>query len=295
MHTQRPRGVIAAIATPLTPARQPDVDGFVRLARYLLGNGCDGLNVLGTTGEATSLSLAQRLAVMRGVAGSGLPLERLLVGTGAAALDDAVTLTREAAALGFAGALVLPPFYYKGVPDAGVVAYVGALVEAAEIPIYLYNFPSQSGVPYTLELVRGLLERFGRRIAGVKDSSGDLAYADAIAALSSDLHVFPSSEAVLMDARNGRFAGCISATANVNSEMCARAFHHGDAVALKAASAIRNTFAGKALVPGVKAILARMLGDPRLAEVLPPLVRWEPEMADAAYVGIERLRGAGDV
>ena len=154
------------------------------------------------------------------------------------------------------------------------------------------QLPLPGGVPYTLELVR--VGAVGRRIAGV-GSSGDLAYADAIAALSSDLHVFPSSEAVLMDARNGRFAGCISATANVNSEMCARAFHHGDAVALKAASAIRNTFAGKALVPGVKAILARMLGDPRLAEVLPPLVRWEPEMADAAYVGIERLRGAGDV
>ena len=60
----------------------------------------------------------------------GLPLDRLMVGTGAAAVADAVALTRHAAELGFAGALVLPPFYYKGVPDDGLVAYIDALVQA---------------------------------------------------------------------------------------------------------------------------------------------------------------------
>ncbi len=291
MSTQKPRGVIAAIATPITPAGEPDIDRFVHLAGHLLANGCDGLNVLGTTGEATSFSLAQRQALMRGIGRSSLPVGRLLVGTGAAAVDDAATLTRDAAELGFAGALVLPPFYYKGVPDAGIVAYVGALVAAADIPIYLYNFPAQAGVAYTPELVRTLLDSFGSRIAGLKDSSGDLAYADAIAALSPALDVFPSNEAVLLDARNGRFAGCISATANVNSALCARAFSAGDTAALDAASAIRGLFAGKALVSGVKAILARLLDDPQLAEVLPPLVRWESGLADAVFEDIERLRG----
>ena len=95
-----------------------------RLARYLLDNGCDGLNVLGTTGEATSFSLAERQRVMSAYRDAGLPLDRLMVGTGAAAVADAVALTRHAAELGFAGALVLPPFYYKGVPDDGLVAYV---------------------------------------------------------------------------------------------------------------------------------------------------------------------------
>ena len=60
----------------------------------------------------------------------GLPLDRLMVGTGAAAVADAVALTRHAAELGFAAALVLPPFYYKGVPDDGLVAYIDALVQA---------------------------------------------------------------------------------------------------------------------------------------------------------------------
>ena len=78
--------------------------------------------MLGTTGEATSFSLDERIAVMDAYKANGLPLDRLMVGTGAAAVSDAVALTRHAAELGFAGALVLPPFYYKGVPDDGLVA-----------------------------------------------------------------------------------------------------------------------------------------------------------------------------
>ena len=110
---------------------------------------------------------------------NGLPLHRLMVGTGAAAVSDAVALTRHAAELGFAGALVLPPFYYKGVPDDGLVAYIDTLVKATErkpIPIYLYHFPAMSGLPWHVTLIRRLLDRFPSRIVGLKDSSGDMAY-----------------------------------------------------------------------------------------------------------------------
>src|SRR3954454_12098769 len=111
------RGVFAAIATPVGEKFQPDVDRALMLARFLLDSGCDGLNVLGTTGEATSFSLAQRQQVMTAYKNGGLPLSRLMVGTGAASLSDAIELTRHAAQLGFGGALVLPPFYYKNVPE----------------------------------------------------------------------------------------------------------------------------------------------------------------------------------
>src|SRR5215217_7048302 len=117
-------GVIAAIATAVDASGEPDCVRSTALARFLLANGCDGLNVLGTTGEATSFSLAQRKRMMSAYGDAGLPMDRLMVGTGAAALDDAIALTRHAAELGFAGALVLPPFYYKGVPDDGLAAYI---------------------------------------------------------------------------------------------------------------------------------------------------------------------------
>ncbi|HEY4982048.1 MAG TPA: dihydrodipicolinate synthase family protein [Pseudolabrys sp.] len=286
-------GVIAAVATPVAEDGAPDLKRAVKLARYLLDNGCDGLNVLGTTGEATSFSLDERKAVMDAYKANGLPLHRLMVGTGAAALSDAVALTRHAAELGFAGALVLPPFYYKGVPDDGLVAYIDALVKATAakpIPIYLYHFPAMSGLAWHVTLIKRLLELFPTRIVGLKDSSGDMAFARSAAAISPDFAVFPSTEAALIEARQGAFAGCISATANLNANLCARAWREGDTAALDAAVTIRKLFDGKPLVSGVKALLAHIHGDPALARVKPPLAPFSAADRAAVVAGHDAVR-----
>jgi len=286
-------GVIAAIATPIDQNGEPDCARATKLARYLLDNGCDGLNVLGTTGEATSFSLAQRQKVMTAYAQAGLPLDRLMVGAGAAAVADAVALTRHAAELGFGGALVLPPFYYKGVPDDGLAAYIGAIVTATAakpIPIYLYHYPALSGLPWHPALIRRLLETFGGRLAGLKDSSGDMAYAREAAKILPSFKVFPSTEAVLLEARSGAFAGCISATANLNSDLCQRAWQRGDAVPHDAAVTIRKLFDGRPLVPGVKALLAHIHGDAALARVMPPLAAFSPGDTAAVIAGYDQVR-----
>jgi 4-hydroxy-tetrahydrodipicolinate synthase len=273
--TSRLKGVIAAIATPITADGKPDRRRFATRATRLLEEGCDGLNVLGTTGEATSFTVAQRAHLMTAAAKS-LPVSRMMVGTGATALGDAAQLTRLAADLGFAGALVLPPFYYKPVSDDGVVAYIGALVDAsshAGTPIYLYNFPALSGVPYTVELVTTLVERFGTRIAGLKDSSGQLAYARSIAEISPDLDVFPSNEANLaLSGARGPFAGCISATANVNSALLGAAWRNADESVLAKAVAIRGLFDGLPLVPAIKALVGHIESDVEYGRTLPPLM-----------------------
>src|SRR5262244_1038380 len=199
-------GVIAAIATAVDEQGEPDCARSTALARHLIAHGCDGLNVLGTTGEATSFSLEQRKRVMSAYRDAGLALDRLMVGTGAASVADAVALTRHAAALGFAAALVLPPFYYKGVPDDGLVAYIDTIVKATAakpVPLYLYHYPQQSGLHWHVTLVKRLLDTFGSRIVGLKDSSGDMNYAREAAAIGKSFDVFPSTEAVLLDARSG--------------------------------------------------------------------------------------------
>jgi len=283
-------GVIAAIATPVQEDGSPDLTRAIKLARFLLENGCDGLNVLGTTGEATSFSVAERLSVMNAYKENGLPLERLMVGTGAAATSDAIALTKAAQELGFGGALVLPPFYYKGVPDDGLVAYVDALVRATRIPIYLYNYPAMSGIQWHVALLERLLKTYSSGIAGLKDSSGDMTYARAAAALSSSFAVFPSTEAALLEARRGDFAGCISATANLNADLCAHAWRDGDADALEAAVAIRKLFEGKPLVSGVKALLAHIHGDPALTRMKPPLASFSAADRAAVTGGYEAVR-----
>jgi 4-hydroxy-tetrahydrodipicolinate synthase len=286
-------GVIAAIATPVTETGSPDLPRAITLARHLLDNGCDGLNVLGTTGEATSFSREERMTVMTAYKTESLPLDLLMVGTGAAAVSDAIALTRHAAELGFAGALLLPPFYYKGVPDEGLFAYIAQIVEATAarpVPLYLYHFPAMSGLPWHVALIRRLLESFPSRIVGLKDSSGDMAYARSAAAISPDFAVFPSTEAALLDARRGDFAGCISATANCNADLCGRAWHDGDAGALEAAVTIRKLFDGKPLVSGVKALLAHIHGDAALARVKPPLAGLSAADHTAVVAGYDAAR-----
>jgi 4-hydroxy-tetrahydrodipicolinate synthase len=217
----------------------------------------------------------------------------LMVGTGAAALADAIALTKHAAELGFAGALVLPPFYYNGVPDDGLLATLEAILSATAhkpIPIYLYHFPAQSGLPWHLKLIRRVLEKFGQRVVGLKDSSGDMSYAREAAKISAQFKVFPSTEAALMEARNGEFAGCISATANLNADLCARAYRDGDQTLLDEAVAIRKLFDGKPLVAGVKALLAHIHRDSAWARVMPPLHSFSAGDRAGVVAGYDQIR-----
>ncbi|BAT57731.1 4-hydroxy-tetrahydrodipicolinate synthase [Variibacter gotjawalensis] len=294
MTQQRLRGVIAAIATACDDRYDIDLSRSLKLARFLLENGCDGLNVLGTTGEATSFSLSQRQRLMSAYKSDGMPLNRLMVGTGAASVSDAISLTQHAADLGFAGALVLPPFYYKGVPDEGLEAYIAAIVGATSdrpIPIYLYHFPGMSAVPWKLELIQKLRASHGARIAGLKDSSGDMPYARAATGIE-DFDVFPSNEAVLIEARNGAFAGCISATAQLSPDLCGRAWQTGDQDALDKAVTIRKLFDGKPLVSGIKSLLAHIHGDPAWAQPMPPLGLYPAHDRTLAAAGHDAVRSA---
>jgi len=293
MPTDKLTGVIAAVATAVDETGAPDTARSTKLARFLLDTGCDGLNVLGTTGEATSFSLDQRKTVMSAYKAAGLPLDRLMVGTGAAATADAVALTRHAAELGFAGALILPPFYYKGVPDDGLAAYIATIVKATSdrpIPIYLYHFPSQSGLPWHVKLIARLLEAHPGRIVGLKDSSGDMPYAREAAGVQKSFKVFPSTEACLIEARSGIFAGCISATANLNADLCQKAWASGDTAAQDAAVTIRKLFDGKPLVPGIKSTLAHIHNDAAWARVAPPLAPFTAADKAGANAGYDAAR-----
>ena len=273
MNTEKLTGVVPAIPTPVTDSREPDVGRLLALAERLFADGAHGLNVTGTTGEATSMSQAQRKQVIEGVASSKLPKDRVMVGTGAAAVADAVELSRCVEDAGLAGALVLPPFYFKVPSTDGLLRYFDAIVEATSksaLDIYLYNFPALSGIPYTKELVTALTGAFGSRIAGLKDSSGDMAYATGIAESFPAMNIFPSNEGAIPQCRDGLFAGCISATANLSAKLCATAFDTGDQAALDTAKAIRAKIAEGPLVPRIKAVLADQLADPAWANLLPP-------------------------
>mgnify|MGYP002622183522 FL=1 len=283
------KGVIAAAATPLHEDLSIDLERLVAHCGWLLEKGgCDGINLLGTTGEATSFTVEQRLAAMRAIARSGLPLSYFMVGTGAAALDDAVALTSAAKELGFAGALLLPPFYYKGIGEDDLVTYVSTVIGKSGkdgLPLYLYHFPLNSGVPYTPAAVKRLRDAYPDTVLGLKDSSGDLDYSAELARDVPGFAVFPSAEAAIGKAEELGFAGCISATANVTGPFAQAALSaktpDARKAGLDAAVAIRGEIAKFPLVAAVKETLAALTGDTRWSRLMPPLSALSREQAAA--------------
>lgn len=278
MQSKGLKGVIAAAATPLRADYSVDLPRLVEHCRSLLARGCDGINLLGTTGEATSFSTAQRLEAMDAVAAAGLPLDRFMVGTGAAALADAAHLTAAARDLGFAGALLLPPFYYKNIDAPSLVAYVETVVDRIGpngLRLYLYHFPQLSGVPYAEEAVERLRRSRPGQIVGIKDSSGDLSFSINLKRRLPDLDVFPSAEGALAQAQAHGFAGCISATANITAPFAAAGWRAlgtpAGTRAIERAAAIRAALTRFPVISSVKWALADFYHEPAWSRLCPPL------------------------
>lgn len=296
-----PVGVFAAALTPVTPDRLPDASRSAAHCRRLLDGGCDGIGVLGTTGEAVSFAADQRRALLEALLAEGVPAARLIVGTGAAALADAVTLTRHAADADVAGTLVIPPFYYKSVSDDGVFRFYAELIERVGDPalrLYLYHFPRMSGVPITEGLIRRLCKAFPGVIAGIKDSSGNLDHMTALARTFPELRVFSGTERYLLPILEAGGAGCISAGANVLAPQIGalwaewRANGASDAAraAQETVTASRLLLDSVPLVAAMKALIATRLGDPGWSAVCPPLV----ELAEDARLALfQRVEAAG--
>lgn len=281
--TERPAMPFRAIEllvpaiTPFAADLSVDHGAFLAHARALLAAGAHGLAPFGTTSEANSLTVTERRAALEALVEGGVAPGRLIPGTGCCALADTVELTRHAAALGCRGALMLPPFFYKGVTEDGVYdAFAHAIDAAGEgARVYLYHIPQMSGVPITLPLIGRLVDAFGERVAGLKDSSGDWENTAAVIAAHPGLATYSASEALIpVNAASGG-AGCISASANVNPAGIRRLIDGlggaEEAGLLAQVSEVRALFDGLPLVPAVKAAVAAQAGADGLARVRPPL------------------------
>lgn len=288
-------GVNTAVLTPMRDDLSPDLDRMAAHCRWLLANGCTGLGILGTTGEANSLGLSERIGMMEGLAARGLPVDRMLPGVGTTAITDTVLLLRKAASLGCRGVLVLPPFFYKNPTDDGLFAYFSEVIECAGTgtKIYLYHFPAQSAVPFGLELVGRLLKAFPGVIKGIKDSSGDFnntrAYVEHFA--RDGFEVYCGDDGALHELLKIGGAGSISAASNVssafNARVCAGVGTSAGETAQATLSAIRKAVTSVALIPGLKALMARHTGDAAWANVRPPFQKLSAEAAARLFAAFD--------
>jgi 4-hydroxy-tetrahydrodipicolinate synthase len=283
--SHRLAGVFSPVLTPFNRDYSPDPDRFARHCRWLVDQDV-GLAVFGTNSEANSLSVAEKRSLLDALLGAGISPARMMPGTGACALPDAIELTKHAVGAGCAGVLMLPPFYYKGVSDEGLFrAFAGVIDAVADdrLRVYVYHIPPVSQVPITLTLIERLLKAFPGIIAGVKDSSGDWANTSAMLERfqPQGFDVFAGSENFLLANLRGGGAGCITATGNVNPGPIVKLYktwQGADADAQqKALDATRAAFAKFPMIPAMKAAIAMKTGRADWAVVRPPLVDLNPE------------------
>lgn len=287
------QGVIAAVPTPVDSGLKPLKAPFLEHCKWALENGCDGLNILGSTGEANSFDVGSRGQVMAWAAET-IPHTKLMVGTGTPSLAETIGLTIKADDLGYPVALVLPPYYYKPLSNLGLKAWYLALHEALgerSIQIYFYNFPQMTGLTLPVEMIAELALNLPDRFTGIKDSSGDLAYCRAIVAAAPFLKVFPSSETALQTAGDDGFAGCISASVNVTAPLAAQVWADrakpSETVCTEIARQ-RGLIAGPALIPTIKYLVAERSGNLQWQRVLPPFVALDAKTGQDLHQELDR-------
>lgn len=290
-------GVFSPVLTPFNADLTPATDRFIRHCKWLLKQNV-GLSIFGTNSEATSLSLTEKHRLLDALLDAGLPATRMMPGTGACAVPDAIELTRHAVQAGCGGVLMLPPFYYKGVSDEGLFRSFAAVIDAVadeRLKVYLYHIPPVTQVPISMALIERLLKAYPGIIAGVKDSSGDWNNTSAMLKnfQPEGFDVFAGSETFLLANMRGGGAGCITATGNVNPAPMVALYetwkNENADEQQQALDATRRVFQQFPMIPAMKAAIAWKTGDDGWRPVRPPLVELDQNQQKNLESGLDNL------
>lgn len=281
--TPHPSGVFSAALTPLDADLNPDAARFVAHCKRLLDEGCDGIAMLGTTGEANSFTSDERRMLLEAAITGGVAPGRLLPGTGVAALPETVALTKHALSCGVTTVVMLPPFYYKGMSEDGLFASYAYAVERIADPrlrVVLYHIPQMSAVPIPFTVIARLRQAFPGVFTGIKDSAGDFEHMKALVRAFPGLSVLAGADPLMLPLLREGGAGCITATSNLVAAELAFVFRHFDdpskAAEVEAAQArivaARNKASRFAQMASLKVMLAAKLKDDGWRRMRPPLL-----------------------
>lgn len=206
--------VVTAMVTPFSGDGAVDLDLAARLADHLVAQGSDGLVLCGTTGESPTLSWAEQHELFVAVKGAVGGRARLIAGSGSNCTAEAIEATREAAALGADGALVVVPYYNKP-PQEGLEAHFRAIASAApELPLMLYNIPGRTGTSLAPETTARLLDC--PNVVSFKAASGTTEEVSALRALCGErLAIYSGDDALTLPMLAVGAVGVVSVASHV--------------------------------------------------------------------------------
>ena len=299
MNKEKMTGVITPILTPFNDDLSLAPDLYLSHALWLLEQGIHYISPFGTTGEALSVSLNERMEALDILIKGGIDPAVLMPGTGLCNLEETVTLCQHAVDHGCKAVMTLPPFFYKNVSDDGLYAYFVRLIESINrdnLKICMYHIPPIAVIGFSPELAGRLAKDFPDVIVAYKDSSGDFENTKKVIAAAPDIAVFPGSETFLREGMENGGTGCISATCNVNPAGIRNVFNvitgakDGDLDLLNhEMKTFRRNMEGYGPIPAMKGLLAEKRGDARWRNVRPPILPASEESTQ------DLLKKVGDV
>jgi 4-hydroxy-tetrahydrodipicolinate synthase len=292
----RMHGIWPALLTPLQADGSIDHARFVAHGRALLATGCGGLTPFGTTGEGPSFSVTERIAAVDALIAGGVPARQLLVSTSACALTDVIALTRHAVAAGCWGTMLMPPFFFKGLSDEGIVAAYEQVIAASgatperPLRLMLYHIPQVAGVGLNHAIIATLLQRHGDVIVGIKDSQCELAHSlSLVEAFMPGMTVHVGNEPDLPALGRLGSTGAVSGLANFWPRTVHRLVSQpdapGTAADLTRVQVLLGALGGYALIAALKGIVAQRDGEPAWLRMRAPLVALDAD-------GLARLQAS---
>jgi 4-hydroxy-tetrahydrodipicolinate synthase len=271
-------GLSCALATPFTDTGAVDLPRFAAHARWTLAEGCGSVTAFGTTGEGSSLGLSDRDQMFGALKAAGLDFRRQVIGgVMAASIEDAVAQSRQILNADGRALLLAPPFYFKGVSDEGLFAWFQALFAAlgdTARDVILYNIPSVTAVPLPLDLITRLRRAYPAIVIGVKDSSGDWPYTQALLAEHNDLAILVGDERHLAAAVKLGSEGAICGVANLMPKRLLPLAMKGEGDA--SISTLVDALLKHPVTPAVKSLIADRAGDKGWLHARPPLKALTP-------------------
>ena len=250
--TSSPFGrVLTAMVTPMSPDGEVDDKGTDSLVDHLVGTGHDGIVVNGTTGESSTLTDDESIALVRRVKDRAGDQAAVVAGVGSNDTRHAVDMARRAAAAGADALLLVTPYYNKPT-QSGVIAHCRMVADTTDLPVMLYDIPARTGIPFTTETLITLAEH--PRIAAVKDAKGDL-WASTKVMAGTDLVWFSGADEVNLPLLAQGAHGVVSVVGHVAGEQYAAMVAAVDRGDLTEARRLHT-----ALIPVVEAIMTTSQG-----------------------------------
>ena len=280
------KGVYAASMSILDENLTLNIKKTVQHAEMVIDQGCHGVAVFGSTGQAQLIPVAEKINLLNELSTSKYR-EKYIIGTGLNSLGETINLMNVAKSLDFKRFLIMPPAYYK-YDDNDVINFYSKIVESIpESEIILYNFEKLCGYKFSIECVEKLVKRFPDQIVGVKDSSYNLFENLKL----ENFSILPGSESKLLKGLELGCSGIITATCNATAELARKVYDdfiaQNEQTDNQKLCDVRISFEKYNLISGLHTYFGKY--NQSYLNVLPPLNTLNPQDENELIKNLEKL------